>query len=303
MDQSTKRPDRDQRHTRAERAKDDLGASLEAPTFGEIKERAPASARLVHETIRAEGEAEMRRPVGSLAWSGLAAGLAMGFSLVVEGLLHAGLPDEPWRGLISSFGYSVGFLIVILGRQQLFTESTLTVVLPALHRRTAPVLLRMVRMWAVVLSANLVGVVAFAAMAALTDVFTPEARAAFAEIGRAALEGDAWTTFLRAIVAGWLIALMVWLMPEAGSARFLVIVTITYVVALAGLAHVIAGSVEATFAAFAGDASWREVVVGFLLPALAGNIVGGVTLTALLNYGQVHAELENDGSVDGREPD
>lgn len=91
---------------------------------------------IVYEAVRKEGEAELSRPTSSLMWSGLAAGLSMGFSMVGDGLLRAGLPDEPWRPLISSFGYSFGFLIVILGRQQLFTENTLTAILPLLHGRS-----------------------------------------------------------------------------------------------------------------------------------------------------------------------
>jgi formate/nitrite transporter FocA (FNT family) len=87
---------------------------------------------VVYETIRREGEEELHRKVSSLWWSGLAAGLSMGFSFIAEGLLMAHLPDTPWRLLVSGAGYSVGFLIVVLGRQQLFTENTLTVFLPVL---------------------------------------------------------------------------------------------------------------------------------------------------------------------------
>ncbi len=93
------------------------------------------NAALIHETIRAEGESELERTWWALITSGIAAGLSMGFSLVVEGLLQSHLPDAPWRELISKFGYTAGFLIVVLGRQQLFTENTLTPILPLLHNR------------------------------------------------------------------------------------------------------------------------------------------------------------------------
>ena len=255
-----------------------------------LEERRRASAGVIHDTIRSEGEEELRRPVNSLFWSGMAAGLSMGFSLVVEGLLHAGLPDADWRPLVANLGYTVGFLIVVLGRQQLFTENTLTVVLPVLHQRTVGVLMLMLRLWGVVLAANIVGTLLFAAVAAYTDVFTPEVRKAFGEIGQHAAEGGFWTTLLRAITAGWLIALMVWLLPEAGSASVFVIVIITYVVGLAGLAHVIAGSTEVAYAAFAGLVSWREYSLGFVLPTLLGNVAGGVTLVAVLNHAQVRKD-------------
>jgi formate/nitrite transporter FocA (FNT family) len=88
-----------------------------------VKERVAIGANIVYEAIRREGEDELARPASALAWSALAAGLSMGFSFVAEALLEARLPDEPWRPLIAKFGYSVGFLIVVLGRQQLYTET------------------------------------------------------------------------------------------------------------------------------------------------------------------------------------
>ena len=121
----------------------------------EVEERTNISAVVVHETVREEGERELRRPPSALAWSGLAAGLSMGFSLVAEGLLHAYLPRASWTPLIDNLGYSTGFLIVILGRQQLFTENTLTVILPLLAHPSWSTLWRVARLWAIVLAANL----------------------------------------------------------------------------------------------------------------------------------------------------
>ena len=267
-------------------------------TFGEsqqskVERRRRATAAVIHDTILSEGEEELERPVSSLFWSAVAAGLAMGFSLAVEGLLWSGLPDTGWRPLVANLGYTVGFLIVVLGRQQLFTETTLTVVLPVLHRKTWSTLKLMLRLWGGVLVANVIGTLVYAAVAAHTEAFSPEARQAFGEIGRHAAEPGFWVTLLRAIVAGWLIALMVWLLPEAGAASPFVIVVITYVVGLAGLAHVIAGSTEVSYAAFIGIVSWSEFAFGFFVPALLGNIIGGVTLVAVLNHGQVQAGQED----------
>ncbi len=100
----------------------------------QVQERVAIGPHIVYETIRREGEEELKRSSVSLAWSGLAAGLSMGFSLVAEALLAAYLPNAEWTSLISKLGYSVGFLIVVLGRQQLYTETTLTVILPLLSR-------------------------------------------------------------------------------------------------------------------------------------------------------------------------
>src|SRR5438309_7454841 len=107
----------------------------------------------------------------------------MGFSLIAEGLLRAALPDTPWRPLITKFGYSAGFLLVILGRQQLFTENTLTPILPLLHRNSSAMFWNVVRLWSVVFAANLVGALAIAWVMGNTEVFRPEVRHAFSEIG------------------------------------------------------------------------------------------------------------------------
>src|SRR3569832_1852332 len=142
---------------------------------------------VIHEIIRAEGEAEINRPLSALIWSGLAAGLSMGFSFVAQGLLKDDLPPGPGQHAIASAGYAVGFAIVVLGRQQLFTESTLTAVLPALHDRKLKTWLETLRIWAVVLLANLVGTWIFATMLALGHPLPPTAAAARA--GRAAGRG------------------------------------------------------------------------------------------------------------------
>src|SRR4051812_36409428 len=123
---------------------------------------APTGA-VVYHAVKQEGEDELARGTAALAWSGLAAGMSMGFSFATEALLRASLPDAPWRPLVAKLGYSVGFLIVVLGRQQLFTENTLTVILPALRRRDSLIAANVLRLWTTVLSANLVGAALFAA--------------------------------------------------------------------------------------------------------------------------------------------
>jgi formate/nitrite transporter FocA (FNT family) len=260
----------------------------------QVERRTSPSAAVVHEAIRREGEDELRRPSSALAWSGLAAGLSMGFSLVAEGLIREGVPEASWRPLLVKLGYAVGFLIVVLGRQQLFTENTLTPILPLLHRRNLATLVQVLRLWAVVLAANLAGALLFALALVHTGAFTPEARKAFATIGQEAASGDFWTTFVRAIFAGWLIALMVWLLPFAETGRIAVIVLITYLVGLAGFAHSIAGSIEVLYSVLAHERSWAAFLGGFLLPTLFGNIVGGVALVAAINHAQVVAGSGQD---------
>src|SRR5947209_4239933 len=210
----------------------------------EAEERSAPAPVVVYEAVLMEGHDELKRSAASLLFSALAAGLSMGFSLVTEGLLRAHLPETMWRPLVAKLGYSVGFLIVVLGRQQLFTENTLTLILPLLTRKERRTAANVLRLWGVVLAANPLGAVAVAVVAARTDAFDPAARAAFVEMGRKALDPDFGTVLIRGVFAGWLIALMVWLLPYAESARVWVIVIITYVVGLGQLSHVIAGSVE-----------------------------------------------------------
>lgn len=253
----------------------------------EVFQRIRPNAVVIHEVIRLEGESELRRSASALAWSGLAAGLSMGFSLVGRGLLEANLPDRPWRSIITSLGYSLGFLIVIMGRQQLFTENTLTAILPLLAHRSRRTWLRVSRLWAIVLLSNLLGTLIFAWIVGHTDTFSPAAKSAFTQIGIKALSADFGTTVLRSIFAGWLIALMVWLLPAAEAARLWVIIIITALIGLGELSHVIAGSVESLYAVVIGAASWHAYFGNFLIPTLLGNSIGGVSLVALLNHAQV----------------
>ncbi len=253
------------------------------------------TARVVHEIVREEGEGEIERDAASLIWSGLAAGLSIGFSFYVQGLLQASLPDAPWTHLVSSFGYTVGFVIVVLGRQQLFTESTLTAVLPILTSRKVATALKCLRLWGLVLSANIVGAWMFAAALAYGRPFRPEAAQALDKLAAEAATGAFGWTLLRGVFAGWLIALMVWLLPSAGSARLFVILLLTYVVAVARLPHAIAGSAEVAYGVLTHKLSLTAYGAGFLAPTLIGNTLGGVLLVALLNHAPVSPELNQGG--------
>jgi formate/nitrite transporter FocA (FNT family) len=255
--------------------------------FIETERRQSPSATVVHDTILKEAESELKRSSDALFWSGLAAGLTMGLSMITEGILHAYLPDAEWKPLVSNFGYSIGFLAIILARQQLFTENTLTPVLPLLHRMDKRTFKNVLRLWGVVLIANLLGVFIISLISAKTTAFEPEVREAFIELGKKAMEPDFVTVLLRGILAGWLIALMVWLLPFAETARVWVIIIITWIVGIAELSHVIAGSSETFVLAFSEAASWGNVLGNYLLPSLIGNILGGVFLVAVLNHAQV----------------
>jgi len=265
---------------------------LSASERKDAERRSAPGVAVVYEAIRQEAETELGRPNLALFWSGLAAGLSMGFSFLAEALLQAGLPDAPWQNLVSKLGYCVGFLIVILGRQQLFTENTLTPVLQVLRVKTLSALANTARLWVVVLSANLLGTFLFALALAFTSVVDAHQTAALEAIAIHALDGGFWNTMLRAVFAGWLIALMVWLLPVAETGRVIVIVIITYLVGIALFPHIIAGSSEVFYASMIGATSPGQAIGHFFLPTLIGNTIGGVALVAAINYAQVYPSAD-----------
>lgn len=259
----------------------------------EVNKRVSLRAEVVFETVRRTGENELSRPALSLAFSGLAAGLSMGFSLVGTGLIESALPDSPWRTLIANFGYTFGFVIVILGAQQLFTENTLTAILPVLDDKDkVKKFWEMLRLWSIVLACNLLGAGLFAMAAAHTSTFSPGVNAAFLHIGQEALRPSFVEMLFRAILAGWLIALCVWLLPSADAQRFWIIIFITWLVGAASLSHIIAGAVETLYVVSRGFYPLGEWFIHFLIPVFIGNCIGGVGFVALLNYGQVAAPDE-----------
>lgn len=279
-------------------------AQLDAHEKEQAVEHQSIKAIVIHEVLREQGEEELERPVSSLAWSGLAAGMSLGFSFLGEAMMRSALPERSWTRLVDSIGYTVGFLIVILGRQALFTESTLTAVLPVLVRRDRKTLQATARFWAVVLSCNLLGTYLFAGLIAGAGIFNSDVDAGLRAIATEALAGEFWPTFIKAILAGWLIAVMVWLLPSARTAKIFIIMLLTYVVGIGGFSHVIAGSVESAYAVFHGLAPVSDYFVRFLIPTLMGNVIGGVGMAALLNHAPLATELEgaSDANQDNAKP-
>ncbi|HEX8904485.1 MAG TPA: formate/nitrite transporter family protein [Longimicrobiaceae bacterium] len=248
------------------------------------------SADITYEVIRREGEEELKRSTSALAWSGLAAGLAMGFSFVAEALIRSHLPPgAPWAPVVAKLGYSFGFLIVILGSQQLYTENTLTAVVPLLARRTGEVLGHVARLWGVVLATNLLGALLFALVVGRTELFKPEVHHAFGEIAAKAVESGFWLTVLKGIFAGWLIALLVWMLPAAETSHVLVIILVTWLVGVGEFSHIIAGASEVFYLGWTSALGWGQVFTRFVIPTLIGNTVGGVALVSALNHAQVTA--------------
>jgi len=180
------------------------GPHLEEREKKAADEEESLNASITYEVVRREGEKELERSPQALAWSGLAGGLSMGFILVAEGLLRSHLPNEAWRPLITKLGYSVGFLIVMLGSQHLYTENTLTPIVPLLTRKSSGLLWRVLRLWGIVLVTNLAGTIMFAWVLGRTTLFEPDVHTAFVGVAAESLRGDFFTTLIRSVFAGWL---------------------------------------------------------------------------------------------------
>ncbi len=256
-----------------------------------VEEMSTPRTPVIYEVVRRLGEEELGRPVTSLWWSGVAAGLSISFSLLAQAILETHLPDTAWRPLVANFGYCVGFLMVVLGRQQLFTESTITVVLPVLKDLSLANIGRIARLWAIVLAANLVGTFFAALFCNYSPVLSPELLHGMREIGHHLLALGWWDMAFRGVASGFLIAAMVWMLPSAETAKFAVITLMTYLIAVGGFTHIIAGSMESYLLVLAGEWEWWRMILQFMAPVLLGNIVGGTALFALISYAQVMEEI------------
>jgi formate/nitrite transporter FocA (FNT family) len=246
----------------------------------------------VYDAILEEGEEELERGFGALWWSGIAAGLSMGFSVVASAALAAALGHDAWVHPIVSIGYTAGFIIVILARQQLFTENTITALLPVITNHSWATMVHMLRLWGIVFVANIVGAFIFAWATQLNALFTPELRAEFLVLGEHLFANSPMQMFVKGIAAGWLIAALVWVLPSLKGGKFLVIMFFTWLIALGGFTHIIAGSIESFHMLFVGAISPGQLAFDFMIPTLLGNIMGGSAIFSLISYAQVRREVD-----------
>ncbi len=257
-----------------------------------VEEAAHLSPRLIFEAIRRSGEEELERPMRALWYSGIAAGVLISFSVLGEAILRAKLPDTGWRYIIENAGYTLGFLLVILGRMQLFTENTITTVVPVVLTPTKPAFARTARLWGIVLSANVVGAFVVATFLAYGPVLAEDIRQAFTDLSHHATGMPALEGFLRGIPAGVLIAALVWMLPGSEHNQVAIIILFTWLIALGDFTHIVAGSVEMAFLAVQGLIGVQQAVLGFFGPVLLGNVVGGTVIFTLLAWAQVKPEVE-----------
>ena len=248
------------------------------------------SPRAVYAVIRREGEEELARPASSLWWSGIAAGIGISTSVLAEGILAHELEGHAYQSLVQNLGYTVGFILVILARLQLFTENTITPVLPVLARVHEGCFRQMLRLWGIVLVANMIGTFLAAAFFLMGTV-TPEHLAGMMSVSHHYAEAAGWDALVRGIPAGFIIAVLVWMLPSSKGFELFVIIIFTFLIAAGDFTHVVAGAVEVFLLILTGDMGVVAGVGTLILPTLVGNVIGGTVIFTLLAYAQVHEEM------------
>ena len=259
------------------------------------------SAEEIYKQVSMNARRELKRSTLGLFLSGFGGGVFMGLSAMGTAIAlymlrdPAGSPTHTTEFLAKMF-YPTGFIVVILGRSQLFTENTLYPVALVLKERAH--FWNTARLWATVLPANVLGAFAFASLATLTNALAPEIVQTLAQLGLDATHHPPSAIFWSGVMGGWIIALAAWLVSSSHSitGSVMVIWILTFVVGLGNFAHCIAASGEVFAAVLTHQAPWSAFPMWFL-PAVAGNIAGGVLMVTILEYGQVIADTESEPSA------
>lgn len=241
----------------------------------------------------AQAREELERPAGGLLLSSLSAGLDLGFGpflMAVMLTLGGGSWPHPVTAAVLAAAYSVGFVFVVLGRSALFTEQTTSAVLPVLARRAG--VLQLARLWILVLIGNIAGGTVFALILSTLGPHLHIVNAgAFGSIAHKLLAVPWWSMWGSAVVAGWLMGLLAWLMAASRDTigQILFVSMTTFVIGIAGFHHSIAGTIEVLLALFArAGPRWADYG-RFISAAAVGNAIGGALFVALLKFGHVRA--------------
>lgn len=266
-------------------------SELDAVEEEQADDMTGVTSSVIYEVIRREGEHELARSIGALWWSGVIAGLAISMSVLCKGFLVAVLPESSWTPAVSNLGYAVGFLIVILGRMQLFTENTITPILTVFIDPSRANLTRLARLWTVVFAANMAGCLLMAALVVFANILPALQLEGVLAVARHYAEATATQHLTWGIPAGFLIAALVWILPRMdGAGEVLVIVIVTYMIGVGGLSHVVAGSTELFLLVLRGELSAWSAIVGGIVPSLLGNVIGGTFTFSALTYAQVRQD-------------
>jgi formate/nitrite transporter FocA (FNT family) len=235
-----------------------------------------------------EGEEIFKTKNRAIVLSGIIAGLEIGFSYFLICSFYYWLSETVAENTIYklfSLVYPIGFILVVLGKSALFTEQTSVLTLPVLNGQRT--IWELLRVWAWVILGNIVGGILFTLFIGLLapnlNLFTHET---MVKIGNHVVQYDSWVLFLSAIVAGWLMGLLSWLLNSAKNSltRIFLIFLITGVIGFGGFHHSIVGNIE-VFAAFLhSDTVSLLDYLSFLILTLLGNMVGGAVIVGLFKY-------------------
>lgn len=235
-----------------------------------------------------EGQETFNKKPISIIVSSLTAGLEIGFSYLLLCVLLFFLngkvaEDTAFKAL--SFVYPVGFIMIILGQSILFTEQTSLLTLPVLNNQRS--LASLLKLWGLVIFGNLLGGYIIAAVliwiGPRLEIFNLKT---VEDIALHVIEPGRLTLFVSAILAGWLMGLLSWLIAASKStlSRIVIIFMITAVLSFAGLHHSIVGNVEVFAGLISSPAITITGYLSFLILALLGNAIGGAVFVALLKY-------------------
>lgn len=261
--------------------------------------------QILYEEI-VEGLQAFERPTRCLFLSALSAGLDIGFSVFLMAVLRTQLEGQlssAYLGLVTANMYAFGFIVVALGRSELFTEHTTLAVLPVLNGRAS--VLALARVWGIIYVGNLIGTLAFAALIAFigprTEMIAPEA---FGTLARPFVQHSGVEILLSAVLAGWLMGLLSWLVTAARDtiSQIVIVWLIAFAIGVAHLCHPIVGSVEVLSGLFARQGiTWADYG-HYMLWATLGTALGGTIFVALIKYSHANpgelAEMERNHTDD-----
>lgn len=241
----------------------------------------------VYNTIYKDGVEQLERPNAALFFSGLSGGLFICFSFFFAGVLQSMLPPNlPWANAITSLGYISGFVIVILGHMQFFNQNNITTVLPLLSHFSLSKLGNVARLWIVVFVSNMIGTALSAWLLTNPYLMHSDIGAALVEISGQVAGISGMENFIRAIPAGVLTSILVWMLPSAKD-KLPLSALVAYLMALGSFSHVVVGSAQMFFSVLTSDTTMSEYFLRFLFPTALGNILGGTGIFTLLMFGQV----------------
>lgn len=235
-----------------------------------------------------EGLQELQRPASGQFLSALACGLnlAIGvFGLFVTASAFSPIFPAPLTQVFKGIVYTFGFVFAILGQTELFTEHTSLALLPVLDGRAS--LLELGQLWSLVFVGNIIGSGIFAVLGFYTGLSLDLIKLqTFIEVAHTFIDLSPMGVFLGAILAGWLMALLAWILTSVGDtiSRLVVIIFTTFLIGFAHLPHCVAANTELIAGIMAGaDITWIQWARFEAITTL-GNIVGGTVFVGLLNY-------------------